>query len=176
MNTKMNQIKTLSALAVVCTALAVSADVLYWQVADAKNKDTNETVNFDYATVKVEGADDYLKLYDDNGPTEYWKLYTGDAAASSSDPAYSGTFTYDSGNNFLVELWLEGDSEDTRVGWERYAMSEYFGSIYNDDTPLSPSSRGGNTALVIGAVAPEPSSGLLALLGFAALALRRRRA
>ena len=70
-----------------------------------------------------------------------------------------------------MELW---NAEDKRVGWRTYTKEEMLaaGSIWKEDGVPA----GGVSVFAVGQVIPEPTSGLLLLLGGALLALRRRRA
>jgi hypothetical protein len=69
--------------------------------------------------------------------------------------------------SFLVELWNESDE---RVGYSDCSYADLANYIYNSTT------GGGSTSpMVVSQVVPEPTSGLLTLLGLAGLALRRKR-
>ena len=176
MKTIVNSIcaKALVAVALTGAALSASADLLYWTVSDAKG-DANsgkldEAIPFYYATVKAD--DTRLNVYDANGATDRWKIYA-DAVTlpgtSTGLAAYSGAFSADNVSSFLVELWSENG---VRVGWQSYSASSVANSIWQGDTPTS---QTGAQALVVSAVVPEPTSGMLLVLGGALLALRRRR-
>ena len=166
--------KALVAVALTGAALSASADLLYWTVSDAKG-DANsgkqgDDIPFYYATVKADNT--LLNVYDANGDTGYWKIYA-DAetlpGTSTGLAAYSGAFSTANVSSFLVELWsASGD----RVGWQSYSASSVANSIWQGDTPTS---QTGAQALVVSAVVPEPTSGMLLMLGGALLALRRRR-
>ncbi len=173
----MNILKTVSAVALTLMVASASADLLYWQVGGAFGNELsgdkyNETINFAYATVKADGS--LLYNYTSEGATAYWKLYatgykkTDALNNTTSEPAYFGSFNSGSVSSFLVELW---DGSDNRVGWQSYSASALANNIWKSDTPAA----SGGTPLTVTGVVPEPTSGLLLLLGMAGLALRRKR-
>ncbi len=174
MKTIVNSIcaKTLVAVALTGAALSASADLLYWTVSEAKG-DANsgkvgQAIPFAYATVKADGT--ALYIYDGDTKTEYWQLYARtEPTGVSTRTAYAGDFTKSDVSSFLVELW---GADGTRVGWQSYSASSVANSIWQGDTPTS---QTGAQALVVSAVVPEPTSGMLLVLGGALLALRRRR-
>lgn len=162
-------------VALACVGLSASADLLYWTVTDAVG-DANsgkegDPISFSYATVKAGGADsDPLHIYDQSGDTGYWRLYAADTSDNytSTGAAYAGQFDSDTTSNMLFELW---DDSDNRVGWQTYSLSSILDNIWRGSVP----SATGATPMVVHDVVPEPTSGLLLLLGVAGLALRRRR-
>ena len=160
----------LAALALACTALTASADLIYWMVDDAvgdKNSGKQgESIDFSYASISADGGATYLNIYDTSGPTEYWRLY---ADNNSTGAAYAGAFNSDTTSSFLIQLW---DDDDTLVGWKSYQLSSIMDSIWKENVP----SATGATTLSVHEVVPEPTSGLLLLIGGALLALRRGKA
>jgi hypothetical protein len=174
MKTIVNSIcaKALVAVALTGAALSASADYLYWTVTDPKG-DANsgkqgEDIPFYYATVKADGTQ--LNIYDaENGAvTPYWKLYADETGRSVDIPAWSGSFDSNV-STFLVELW---SSDGTRTGWQSYSASSVASYIWSGDNA---NALNLNNPLVVNSVVPEPTSGMLLVLGGALLALRRRR-
>ena len=169
----MNKISKLAAIAVVALMSSVaSAEYLYCMIKDA-NCNGND-VNFDFARVKVDGGD-YLFFYSpgqasstsvemlsdpqDNN-SSYWAsqdvgFYAGEFEGSEED-------TY---VTFLFELWLG----DNQVAWQTAKIE------WDDESIVGTTIPGGAKALVVSDVIPEPTSGLLLLLGMAGLALCRRQ-
>ena len=166
-------IKSCVAALAAAAALSASADLLYWTVSDAtfdKNSGMEGSpASFDYATVSVDGGVTHLNVYDQSGDTGYWKLYANEEGGRSADPVYSGQFDSGAASSLLVELW---DASDQKVGWQTYRMSSIIESVWKDSDP---GGKTGATALVVQGVVPEPTSGMLVLVGAALLALRRRR-
>lgn len=162
--------KALAALAVVCmAAFSAKADLIYWMINEptfsASTDKSGQLVDFSYATISADGV--ALTAYDQEGPVAGY-----DALTPGEGAAYFGSFNRNSVDSFLVELWLEDEIGNVdRVGWQSYKASSLAESIWNGDTP----GGSGAVALAVTEVVPEPSSGLMLLLGGALLALRRRR-
>ena len=166
----MNILKTVSSAAMMLAVASASADLLYWQVSDAKGNELSgkqgSSIAFAYATVKADGT--LLNVYNEKaGDTGSSRAYAMADDNTSTDAAYAGTFD-DSVTSFLVELW---DNGGTRVGWQSYSASTLANNIWKDGEPAA----SGGTPLTVTGVVPEPTSGLLLLLGMAGLALRRKR-
>ena len=157
--------------AVLLSGTAAAEDsYLYFMVSGAQFKN-GETANFDYATVKFEGSDSYLSLYDTSGTATGTKVASNNA--NSTDMADSG-FGYYAGFSgdasaltFLVELWSTENS-GTLLAWQTFEGAGILEHIF------SSANNGGANPLAVTTVVPEPTSALLLLLGAAALALRRR--
>lgn len=170
MKTIVNSIcaKALVAVALTGAALSASADLLYWTVTEAKG-DANSgkegaSISFAYATVSADGTQ--LNIWDSYGDTGSSRAYAKTGSSRSLDrPYYAGVFNTADVATFLVELW---SSDGTRTGWQSYNASSVADYIYAGDNPLS-------TPLTVNSVVPEPTSGMLLVLGGALLALRRRR-
>ena len=113
----------------------------------------------------------HVSIYNESGDTGYWKLYAQAPRPNSStgSAGYAGSFATSDVSNFLVELW---NADGSRAGWQSYSASSVANSIWQGSNPTS---QTGATALVVSAVVPEPTSGMLLMLGGALLALRRRR-
>ena len=172
---KLSMILAMAACAATLSATATESSYLYWMVDVSGNSD----YSFSYATIKATDSSgstsDFLSLYGSGSTTS-----SGDKLASSTYPT-AGTTTGSVfagidghlGSTFLVELWADSteNADPTRVAWGKLSWSAVSGSVY------SGMNQSGATAYTVTAsqVVPEPTSGLLALLGFAALALRRKQ-
>ena len=154
---------------------------LYWEVNPPTDGDPwfTEGRAFDYAQIKavdqggaiISGA---LMNYDSSGQpvggvAESWS--TGDGPALATEvPVYADISSYASGlYGFVVEAYLNGDILWTS-GAKWYDDLVRGNHIWAGD----PSAMSGDIAVATYMV-PEPTSGLLFLLGFAGLALRRRK-
>ena len=106
----------------------------------------------------------------------YWGAGVPDGNQSPSGDFSAGTPEY----SFIVEIGnVAFDSEDNPVSWTTVATSaataySSLGDFIHPTFSIDPSSLAAWTPDQFVAV-PEPSSGLLALMGIAVMALRRRR-
>ena len=160
----------MTVLALVATSGVAEDSYLYWMVENAHYQD-DTPVSFDYATISgIEGdSSTYLSLY--RGETDYGYF----AGSSGSDP-YSFSAPYSAkipdGQNyesFMIELWtgLPNDAH-SQVGVASYSRSTLEAYMLHQATqPFG-------SYLLVSAVTPEPTSGLMLLLGLAALGLRRK--
>jgi len=160
----------LASLAALCAASAYAAadSYIYWMVDDAKySYNPSESVSFKYATISVDGGETYLSLYDTAGNVTGKGLLANQdgSPGTSTGSAYAGLFDDTSAVSFLVELWMDSS---TKVGWQTYSMDMVAGSIFKG------TEGGGGSPLRVTSVVPEPTSGLLLLLGVAGLALKRK--
>ncbi len=169
MKTKTIKLAMATALALAANALFAAADsYIYWMVDSTEAS----SYTYTYATIKVDGQTSYLHMYDPGTDT----LLTGDDAAGTKlakgDSGYFGVFDASAmtGSSFLIELWNGGEGPIAEATLA-YATALAGGSIY------TPGTTGGATASAITGftAVPEPTSGLLMLLGMAGLALRRKR-
>ena len=175
----------LAAVVAMASGLAM-ADYLYWLVSDANFAGlSGDDANFAYATVRAGTGDDvaenmndgsgYYTMYtvDGNGQssaTGQYQFYSNGANSTDGGAAFFGSFE-STVNSFLFELWNEDGS---LVGYASRNRADILSSI-SSDSILGGSHPTSYSPFVLTGVVPEPTSGLLLLLGFAGLALRRRR-
>ena len=145
------------AVAAVSTAVATDS-YIYW-MAESRVGD------IDFA---------YAQLVADNGSKVVISdLYSNEGAAATHDSHVSGVWSdslasYGAGYNYYIEL-LNGDEDVVWTGYQySYADIVAKGGIYTKGTPAG-------SPLDMGAV-PEPTSGLMMLLGLALLGLKRKKA
>lgn len=178
----------LAAVVAMATGLAM-ADYMYWMVSEANFAGlSGADANFAYATVRAgTGADvaenisegsGYYTMYtvDGNGQssaTDQYQFYSAESNPNSTDggAAFFGSFESSTVDSFLFELWNEDGS---LVGYASRTRADILSSI-SSDSILGGSHPTSYSPFVLTGVVPEPTSGLLLLLGFAGLALRRRR-
>lgn len=149
--------------------LVASADTLYWQV--------DTSADNAYAPIKDQTFS-YAKLYATDGNT---KTVLASVAAETDGKTVKPTLTQlgEYGSNtysFYVELLNYANGESTSVYTQPYA------STYNElvsagyvSTQAMATPEGFALGGYNGAAVPEPTSGVLLLIGGAMLALRRRR-
>lgn len=159
-----------AALAFGSAAFADGTSYLYWMLSDTP---ANTPVEWTYAQVKVVGASDaesaessvYLTSALNEGVTKFGKESNGGYDYISRTLAMIGSEYLSDSYKFIVELY--GDGSDPLA----YSAAINGGSILASSSAMGVT--GSNT---FGSVhVPEPTSGLLALLGFGMLALRRRK-
>lgn len=171
----MKTLKFMLMLAAAAAAGAVRAEVdsyLYWMVSDTATYSdaagatlSGTKVNYDYAKISADGGSTYLSLYGPGG---------GDLGVDTLDKDLDGYVGFSSSpafSSFLVELYTDYSSE--RVGWATIPYSTVMQN-YAFRNITDPSQAQAKLYTVTQAI-PEPTSGLLLLLGMAGLALRRRR-
>ena len=172
----MKSVKITVAVAVVALTAAALADansLLYWMVDNPTYSYNNQSVAFDHAKVKaidgdVENGASYLYVFNQQGSTGYENAYILDGDGYSTGGIYSGAFDGSVVDNFLIELY---NASNDLVAWQsiKYSQAAANGSI------ATTMASGGANVLTVSQVVPEPTSGLLLLLGISGLALRRRK-
>lgn len=156
------------------TLFAADDMYLYWMIAeDATVKDAKgQTVSMDGMTASIHYTDGsgantgFLNLYD----SSYTSFGTEIAVDGVQGfPVLAGVTGYEN-YSFFVEL--KSDAGVFRSSKASYSsLASYISSMSGTDYPATGGYGFGNFS-----VAPEPTSGLLLLLGVAGLMLRRRRA
>lgn len=163
--------KSILAVVVLAVALFARADVLYWMVS-------NDLA----ATAESGGSTSFAALYasDGSGSVALDTRTSGDVYnAYLTDPAtafqYSGIESYKGSDaTFWIEI-LSGDSMGYKTDAMTYSqLANYIlggGSVLPSSTFDAAGFGGGKTTYNV----PEPTSGLLFLVGGMLLGLRRRR-
>lgn len=176
-------VKIAAALAIGLAITKAEAKYLYAMVGDAEdiyNTTDNRDLNFNYAELKGYNGSDWTYFY-------YYTYQNGEAVKSTT-PALSatggqgnstGAVYFDIGGSgdtyqtFMFELYTSSQTGSERVGWQQYSLATILnsGAIY-ENVPENTT----KSAFTVHEVIPEPTSGILLLLGMAGLALRRRKA
>ena len=162
-------------MAIALAAQFAGADYLYCAIGDGANEpaysyNPSEFVGYDYATIVMVSANGkssgYLSVYESGKTTS-----SGITVMSGShEPFYvelpeNYETTY---NTFLFELWSSGETETIREAWQRYSLADAVDNI------VKGGSASGGSPLTVTSVIPEPTGGVLMLLGMAVLAVRRK--
>lgn len=139
-------------------ACGTSADTLYWQIAPEANK------TFDYATLYAikEGSSDgqYVDFADSRGGSPSSTGIHGSDISGYNNSTWS----------FYVELTRGSETfTGETFSYTNLYNNGYIATSFNSNESIAALKRS-NFSIV-----PEPTSGLLLLMGGAMLALRRRR-
>lgn len=165
-------VRILSVLVTLAAAHAARAEYLYWMIDETLLLEGEAFDDYAFARVKDLQSGDYLHVYDASGSKT--SATAVDKVTATSGAMAWGDFEIDkqfssSEKSFLFELY---NSNREVVAWQQQTVSladliahQYIGSsLYPAFTPY-----------MLTAVVPEPTGGVLVLLGAAMLALRRRR-
>ena len=160
---------------VLVVALVANADVLYWMVSDqyAQSADSSSSADFAYLMVSDQNSNisgNITKLDTKSAAAVYDAYDYGDAFSYTIPSAYEGTSpTY----YFFVEL----ANSHLRTDPMSLAALKNAGYIYTGGTqlPSTLASTGFGQTSGTAYNVPEPTSGLLFLVGGMLLGLKRRR-
>lgn len=158
----------LAAFAALALAVSARADLLYWMVDNDNLSDTFK--GYAYAGIAVGGTDDHLVITDEDGePLGGWKVRS---SAFDGEGQFADFGSHGDGYSYLIELFNEGDEKPIGVSdILTYAqLAPYIGKGGVGKDALTPWTGGTFHSV------PEPTGGLLVMLGAALLALRRKRA
>ena len=155
-------------------AASAEEEVLYFLIDDPTFVDDNKPI-YHYVTVALSdggtppnpSGDDYLNLYGGDGTGRGQVLDAG-----STEPVYAALGNSPTGA-ILFELWFESPEGS----WERVAYHSANISDLREHMHIGSSTNPSATPYRVHDVmpVPEPTGGLLIVLGFAGLALRRKR-
>ena len=170
--------KLIIAAAIVCAATISQAAAVGWSAAGATGYST-----YDMFVIGLKGVTsvDQIKAIVEAGGLEAASAYAfaggtlnnGAAVQAANTSPYSITYSGSGTDNYTAFIFVED------AAGEKASHTATFGfSIANNDTPktLTFGNQTSNYTNNKFDVAPEPTSGLLLLVGIAGLALRRRRA
>ena len=169
-------VRILSVLVTLAAAHAARAEYLYWMI-DGNNLALEGEPFGDYAYARVKDLQTgtYLSVYDASGSKT--SATAVNKVTAISGPMVWGDFEADNSSSvstfssseksILFELY---NSDRDVVAWQSVSLAELITKRYIGDS-LNPAF----TPYMLTAVVPEPTGGVLVLLGAAMLALRRRR-
>lgn len=163
--------KSIIAVAAFAVALVAQADVLYWMVSDAvaETADENGTASPFATLYAVSTSDSSKTALDSRSESDVFTAYDIGSAFQ-----YNGIENYNSGYSFLVEI-LSGDYKGKSYSVNDYASLRNYivGSGHSiPSASFAPEGFGGGASTYN---VPEPTSGLLFLVGGMLLGLKRRR-
>ena len=150
-------------------AASAEEELLYFLINDPEFADGAKPT-YDLATVALSNdgetsKGDYLILYGGGGTAHGQAI-----SADSTEAVYAGLGSYSPSDKILFELWFESpEGSFERVAYHSASISKLSSHI------ASSTAMSGATPYEVHEVVPEPSSGLLMLLGLAGLALRRKK-
>lgn len=159
---KSSILKAAAILAVSATGYAANAadSYLYWMLDSSITDYSNNTVTYDYAKVSLDG--NYLSLYDGG-----MALGTEISSGMAGSPAYWGVIdSAGSYNSFVFELYSDSGSTPLHTAQLSFEAARSF---------IGTSMTAPKQAMYTLSKVPEPTGGLLMLIGMAGLALRRRK-
>ena len=171
MNKTMTLNKIASAALVALAVMSARAEdsYLFWMVEQSPG--AYSATQYDYATIKQDGVllHMYSEDFETGGMTDIGTEVVPNEGGYSMDEGAYARLNSVEGGSFLVELWRDG--VDDRVGYATYdwdAIAPFIVDSFNQTggVPLSVTQPD---------LVPEPSCGILLLVGLAGLALRRRR-
>ena len=168
------KLKIVSAMMVLAGVMSAKADLLYWQLGG-----NTAASAFDYAyasiySVSGDGTKNLLKNVglDNNGRFEGNTIAKDSAvvAAQFTPGAAASSFfieLYDSNMNLIAESNGNTAASD---------LTSYISAVEFSQSWNAANVWGGSAAFKAASAVPEPTSGLLLLLGAAMMGLRRKRA
>ena len=157
---------------------AAKADYIYAMIQDAHYDYNGTPVSFKYVKVSADGT--YMDFYTSGSDTPLSQMYAADSShptyslgAYGDDPegffvGYDGSTSY---TTFLFELWTQTGDYATLLGKQEVSLA----ALQAAGAVTSGTSASGDKAYRISSVAvPEPTGGMLILLGMAVMALKRK--
>ena len=159
-------VRILSVLLTLAAVGAARADYLYWMIDGSSLELEGESFgDYAFARVKDLQSDTWLSVYDGTGSKT--SATAADKATVTSGPMLWGDFDTASSSpdrTFLFELY--NDDREV-VAWQTVPLSLLVDNIGSNFRPAF-------VPYVLTSVVPEPTGGMLVLIGAAMLALRRR--
>jgi len=160
-------VRILAVLVTLAALYAARADYLYWMI-DGDNLELEGEAFSDYAFARVKDlqSGQWLHVYDASGSMT--SATAVDKATATSGPMLWGAFDAESSSSessFLFELY---NDDHEVVAWQTVLSSYLIDNIGNSLYPAF-------TPYMLTSVVPEPTGGMLVLLGAAMLALRRKK-
>lgn len=167
--------KSLKSILAFCALAAIPAfgdvEALYWQVTTGEGGNNPENISFTYAALVGTDGSTSKYIADENGIQ--FHNATGDG--TTTDVIASIMDSTCTGLNFYIELWNYDNGNWSLAGTAGGPPGESYAKLKEDGVIRSSMSLDNTTLFTPAVSIPEPTSGLLLLMGGALLALRRRR-
>lgn len=161
--------KSIVAVAVFAVALLAQADVLYWMVSDEIAETATGSASTFATLYAVSAADSSKTKLDSRSESQVYTAYDVGSAFQ-----YSGIESYNSGYSFLVEIMAGEHLGETYSVADYASLRDYIvGSGHSMPSSSFAAAGFGGGASTFNV--PEPTSGLLFLVGGMLLGLKRRR-
>lgn len=167
----------LSAMLALLGGVLFAADTdmyLYWMISDSVNfaDASGQSATVDLKDYKVRLADQtgsYLNLYDSAQDTTGQESYQ--ASLVQGWDIVAGVGNYGVGDSFIVELF----NDESGTAYKSESMT--YSSLLSYMSPMQGMTTPAGDPFAVSSftAVPEPTSGLLLLLGVAGLALRRKK-
>ena len=162
---------------------AAQAEYLFWQLSDTAKDGTGQSIgDFSYAAIFAETPKTQLKLADETGASTGYIVATVDKSAPQQivinlDQAGAG-----SGYSYYIEYFNYSANDGWKSvgtsGKQTYAQLASNGAIYTGSAMEAITDVAGLkmwTGSSYVAATPEPTGGLLVMLGMALIGLKRKR-
>ena len=174
------QIKAFISLIAVSIATVASADLLLWQVdSPVVDETTHSNIEYAYAQIMGSSANSYTgealssKVGDYNGTVTKVDSGIFDVATVGAIIGDNKNYT---ANYIYIELFDSTGASVGRSGISQVeSLSSYITSASQFGASFSGVNKWGGVGTTTYTAVPEPTSGLLMLLGAAMLGLRRRK-
>ena len=157
---------------------SVSAGVLNWQIGGT-SEDVDNPIEYNAIRVTNTATDEKYVISTTAGAA-YGALGSNiySVGNQTTDSVYNFAINFDgeqsASYDFYIELFkvdANASSLGNKVGWETVSLDSLQGYVSNSWNSFSTTS-----VVTASSITPEPTSGLLLLMGGALLALRRKRA
>lgn len=167
--------KLMVMLVVAAAAIATQAATIKWGTGALNAVNADGSWDTSTKAANATGTFTFLAtLYDSDGTTQLAQMANTTWSLSKAGGTFAGT--YDNGKTYYVALEMTYTTEAGTQTFLNTSPVAYTMPGTGNGTPTFTTLGVINTSATQFTAVPEPTSGLLMLLGMAGLALRRRRA
>lgn len=161
---------------------AAQAEYLFWQLSDTAKDGTGKSIgDFSYAAIFAESPETQLKLADETGASTDYTVATVDKSAPQQIVINLDQLSNASGYSYYIEYYNWNGASFDQVGTsgkQTYSELASNGAIYTGSAMEAITDIAGLkmwTGSSYVAATPEPTGGLLVMLGMALIGLKRKR-